>query len=175
MQLSGGMFVRRKNSLAEWWKSDGQFYYLVHDTSPDKDSQGNERVYTLTKGGVVGAPMMPTLLVLNQSWTESGTHLVQFRAKSDCRLLPENSGSAQNSVTLIRYEKNFVFNTYGQNLMFDEVIWLKHKTETQIYGRKDGKPCGWIGWQAPWGQTEPVEIYWDRPPMPTEPNRYCPW
>lgn len=175
MSLSGGMFVRRKNALGEWWKVDSQFFYLVHDTSPSKDSQGTERVYTLTKNGTPGAPMIPVSLALNQAWQEPGSHNVQFRAKSDCRLLNENSGDAQNSVILVRYEKNFTFNRYGQNLTFDEVVWLKHKTETQIYGRKGGKSCGWIGWSAPWGESEPVEIYWDRPTMTTEPNRYCSW
>lgn len=175
MLLKGGLFVRRKNALAEWWKSDTQFYYLVHDTSPAPDSQGNERVYTLSKNAVAGAPMMPLSLAVNQSWQESGTHNVQFRAKSDCRLLSENSGAAQNAAALVRYEKNFTFNRYGQNLIFDEVIWLKHKTETQIYARKDGKPCGWIGWSAPWGESETVELYWDRPPMMQEPNRFCSW
>jgi Peptidase family M23 len=179
LQLGNGLYVRRKNQLAEWWKVDGQYFYLVHDTSPapaeSGPEQGIERVYTITKGGQPGAPKNPLAMAVGQSWTESGSHQVQFKAKADCKLLVTNSGNATNTAVLTDYKQNYVFNGYGQNLKFEEVIWLQTGQETQIYGRKDGKPCGWLGGSAPWWSSEPVEIHWDRPPMVSEPNRYCSW
>lgn len=176
MILENGLFVRRKNNLAEWWRMGDQYYYLIHDTSPSPGSQGIERVYTLTRNGFPGAPMMPLALGMNQPWSESGTHHVQFRSKTNCSPLSENSGEATNTASLIRRERNYVFNSYGQNLMIDEAIWIKTAGgEIQIYGRKNGKSCGWIGWEAPWGRSEVVEIHWDRPAMTTEPNRFCSW
>ncbi len=102
-----------------------------------------------------------------------GLEAVVFRARDDCRPLGENSGQAQNHSTVTRHERNYTFNRYGQELTFDEVIWEKTGVETQIYGRKDGKSCGWIGWDAPWGSCEPVEIHWNRGRMSREPNRMC--
>lgn len=175
LDLGGGLYVRRKNQLAEWWKVDGSFFYLVHDTSPDKGQEGIERVYTLTKNGVAGAPKNPLSMKVGQKWTESGTHHVQFRAKQGCANLSENSGNATNSAELVAHKTNYIFNSFGQNLKVDEAIWIKTGDETQIYARKDGKAIGWCGWSAPWGSSEIVELYWDRAPMTTEPNRYCSW
>lgn len=175
MLLSGGMYVRRKNSLAEWWRKTSTHFELLHDTSPSNGTQNIPRVYTITKNGLVGAPKNPIMMQQGVQWSESGNHHVQFRAKSDCKLLGENSGYAQNSAILIDYKTNYTFNTFGQNLTFDEVIWIKTGVETQLYGRIDGKPAGWIGWAAPWGSSEPVEIHWDRGAMTHEPNRYCNW
>lgn len=175
MDLGGGSFVRRKNDLGEWWRVDGQFFYLIHDTSPDVGGEGVERVYTLTKGSLPGAPKNPLSMTVGQSWQEAGTHYVQLRAKEGCRLLSENSGFAQNTAVLVDHKTNYTFNAYGQGLTFDEVVWIKTGVEMQIYGRKDGKAVGWIGWEAPWGKSEPVEVHWDRPPMTAEPKRYCSW
>jgi hypothetical protein len=175
MSLPGGFWVRRKNQQGEWWKQDSQFYYLVHDTSPAPGSQGVERLYTLTKNGIPGAPKNPLQMALGGAWQESGSHHVQFKAKNNCALLPENSGNAQNTAVLTRHETNYTFNTYGQGLVFDEVIWIQTGQETQIYGRHNGQSAGWLGWSAPWGQSEPVEIYWDRGRMTQEPNRICPF
>lgn len=175
MDLGGGMFVRRKGNNGEWHKVDGQFFYLIHDTSPDKDSQGNDRVYSLYKDGKAGAPKSKLLQAVNETWVEPGAHVVQFRSKSSCLPLPENSGTAVNSSRITRYERNYTFNRYGQNLTFDEVVWEKTGVETQIYGRKDNRSCGWIGWESPWGESEPVEIHWDRGRLTQEPKRWCNW
>lgn len=177
MELGGGVYVRRKNNLAEWHKRDGTFFYLIHDTSPAPGAEGIERVYTLYKSNVPGAPKSKIQQVVGELWTESGTHLVQFRAKDGCRNLSENSGNATNSSKITRYEKNYTFNGYGQNLTFEEVVWEQTGGETQIYGRRNGRSCGWIGWQeTPTSPvTEPVEIYFDRGKMTVEPNRYCNW
>lgn len=175
MQLGNGLFVRRKNSLGEWHRYDNTYFYLVHDTSPAPGSEGVERVYTLYKDGAAGAPKSAIQQVVGEKWFEIGLHHVQFRAKDNCRDLAENSGSAQNSSKIVRYERNYTFNGYGQNLTFDEVIWEQTGQETQIYGRKDGKSCGWIGWAAPWGSSEPVEIHWDRGRLTEEPDRFCNW
>jgi GH25 family lysozyme M1 (1,4-beta-N-acetylmuramidase) len=175
MDLGGGMFVRRKGNNGEWHRHNGQFFWLIHDTSPDVGDEGIPRVYTLYKNGVPGAPKSKVFQAVGEQWKEEGVHHVQFRAKADCRLLAENSGAASNSSIITRYEKNFTLNRYGQNLTFDEVIFEKTGVETQIYGRKDGRSCGWIGWSAPWGESEPVEIHWNRGRLTVEPKRWCNW
>lgn len=175
LDLGGGMFVRRKNELAEWWKVDNQYFYLIHDTSPDVDSQGNARLYTLTKNGIPGAPKNPINMSVGQSWQESGSHHVQFRAKSNCQPLSENSGNATNTAVLVDYKTNYTFNAYGQNLILNEVVFIQTGVETQIYARHNNKVVGWCGWKSPWGSSEIVELYWNRPIMVNEPNRYCFW
>jgi hypothetical protein len=175
MELGGGVFVRRKGNNGEWHKRDGQYFYLIHDTSPDKDSSGNDRAYTLYKDGKPGAPKSKLAQAVNELWTETGTHTVQFRSKIGCLPLAENSGVASNSSRITRHEKNYTFNRYGQSLTFEEVIWEQTGKETQIYARKDGRACGWIGWSAPWGESEPVEIHWDRGRLTQEPKRWCNW
>lgn len=173
MELADGLFVRRKNTNGEWHRYDSSYFYLVHDTSPDVGTEGVARVYTLYKDNTPGAPKSRRRQSVGEVWRENGLHRVRFRARHDCRDLTENSGMAQNSSVITRFERNYTFNRYGQNLTFDEVIFERTGVETQIYGRKDGKSCGWIGWQAPWGSSEPVAIYWDRGRLTTEPNRYC--
>jgi murein DD-endopeptidase MepM/ murein hydrolase activator NlpD len=175
MDLGGGMFVRRKGSNGEWHRHNGHFFWLIHDTSPDVGKEGIERVYTLYKNGQPGAPKSKVFQAVGELWKEDGVHHVQFRAKADCRKLDENSGAASNSSIITRHEKNYTFNRYGQNLTFDEVIFERTGVETQIYGRKDGKSCGWIGWEAPWGSSEPVEIHWNRGRLTVEPKRWCNW
>ncbi len=173
LELGGGLFVRRKNSLGEWHRYDDEFFYLVHDTSPAPGTEGIDRVYTLFKDGRPGAPKSRRRQAVGEEWHEAGLHSVVFRAKEGCRPLGENSGQAQNHSTIVRYERDWTFNRYGQGLTFDEVIWERTGVEMQIYSRKDGKSCGWIGWDAPWGSCEPVEIHWDRGRMTHEPSRVC--
>ncbi|MFW6183539.1 MAG: N-acetylmuramoyl-L-alanine amidase, partial [Chloroflexota bacterium] len=175
LELGNGLFVRRKNRNGEWHRYDDTHFYLVHDTSPDADSNGVARVYTLFKDGQPGAPKSKLEQRVGETWQEDGKHLVQFRAKDDCRALAENSGEAQNSSVIVRYEQDYTFDSYGQALTFDEVVWEKTGVETQIYGRKDGRSCGWIGWQSPWGVAEPVELHWDRDRLTKEPDRVCDW
>ncbi len=174
MVLGNGVFVRRKNNLGEWWTVDGK---LIHDTSSAPAEIGPEagiaRVYTLYKNDIPGARKFPRYMKLGNSWTENDVHFVQFRAKNGCKNLNTNSGYAQNTCVFARHEKNVTFNTYGQNLTIDEVIWLNTGSETQIFGKHNGVPIGWIGWEAPWGRSEIVELYFDRGIMTQEPNRYC--
>jgi hypothetical protein len=173
MELGGGLFVRRKGGNGEWHRYDSQFFYLVHDTSPAPGTEGVERVYTLYKSGQPGAPKSKRYQAVGEEWNEDGLHTVTFRAREGCRPLGENSGQAKNHSTITRHERNYTFNTYGQNLTFDEVVWEQTGVETQIYGRKDGRACGWIGWAAPWGSSEPVEIHWNRGRLTQEPKRIC--
>ncbi len=173
MELGGGLFVRRKGGNGEWHRYDDHYFYLVHDTSPDVGAEGIERVYTLYKDGVPGAPKSRRFQAVGEEWHEAGLHRVQFRARQGCRPLAENSGDAQNHSTIVRHERDYTFNGYGQALTFDEVIWERTGVETQIYGRKDGRACGWIGWVAPWGSSEPVEIHWNRGRLTVEPQRWC--
>lgn len=173
MDLGGGLFVRRKGSNGEWHRYDDQFFYLVHDTSPDVGTEGVARVYTLYKDGKPGAPKSKRYQAVGEAWVENGLHRVRFRARHGCRDLMENSGEAQNRSTITRRVYNYTFNRYGQGLTFDEVLFEQTGVEAQIYGRKDGRSCGWIGWEAPWGSSEPVAIYWDRGRLTQEPERYC--
>jgi hypothetical protein len=175
MELGGGMYVRRKNSQGEWWRRDASLFHLIHDTSPDPGGDGVPRLYTLYKGGAAGAPKNPVSMTVGTVWRESGHHFVQFRARHGCYDLNENSGFSQNSAVITRLESNFTFNSYGQNLTFDSVIWIQTGVETQVYARKDGRSCGWVGWAAPWGYSEPVEIHWNRGRMTQEPDRICSW
>lgn len=175
MALGGGLFVRRKNGLGEWWRVDDDYFYLIHDTSPAPGSDGMQRVYTLTKNGRPGAPKNRVTQRVGEAWQEAGTHHVQFRAAAGCMALTENSGEAQNLAAVTRYEMSYTFNRYGQHLTFDEAVWLQTGAETQIYGRIDGRAAGWIGWEAPWGASEVVEVHWDRGVMTEEPERYCSW
>ena len=173
MELGGGLFVRRKGNNGEWHRYDDHYFYLVHDTSPAPGAEGIERVYTLTKDGVPGAPKSRRFQAVGEEWHEAGLHRVQFRARQGCRPLAENSGDAQNHSVIVRHERDYTFNGYGQGLTFDEVIWERTGAETQIYGWKDGRACGWIGWDAPWGSSEPVEIHWNRGRLGEEPERCC--
>jgi hypothetical protein len=173
MELGGGLFVRRKGGNGEWHRYDDRYFYLVHDTSPAPGAEGIERVYTLYKDGMPGAPKSRRFQALGEAWQEDGLHRVQFRARHGCRPLAENSGMAQNRSIIVRHERNFTFNRYGQQLTFDEVIWERTGVEMQIYGRQDGRSCGWIGWDAPWGSSEPVEIHWGRGRLRVEPERCC--
>jgi hypothetical protein len=174
MDLGNGMWVRRKNVNGEWWKIANGYAWLIHDTSPSPQLDGKTRVYTLYENNVPGAKKNPLLMALNETWTNTAAHWVQFRSKIGCNNLEENSGWATNFTKLVDYKQNYTFNTYGQNLKFDEVIWLLTTNgEVQIYGKKDGKVCGWLGWQSEWSSSEPVELYWDRGVMTVEPNRFC--
>jgi len=67
MQLGGGLWVRRKNSLGEWWRIADGFAWLIHDTSPAQGSQGVERVYTCYKSGLPGAPKNPMAMTIGQT------------------------------------------------------------------------------------------------------------
>jgi len=173
MELGGGLFVRRKGNLGEWHRYDESFFYLVHDTSPDAGTEGIPRVYTLYKNGKPGAPKSRRYQAVGEQWHEQGLHRVQFRARDDCRALAENSGDAQNHSVIERHERNYTFNRYGQGLTFEEVIWERTGVEVQIYGRMNGRSCGWIGWVAPWGSSEPVEVHWNRGRLAREPERVC--
>jgi len=174
MDLGNGLWVRAKNSNAEWWEMDSNYAYLVHDTSPSPQSDGTERVYTLTTNGVVGSKKNPLKMSVNYRWNEPSPHHVQFRAKNGCRELSENSGSATNYATLVTHEYNKVFNSYGQNIVVDEYIELETShQEYQGYAKKDGRVVGWCSWRSPWGNSEITELYWDRGKLEQEPNRYC--
>lgn len=172
LDLGGGMWVRAKNRNGEWWQLDDDYAYLLHDTSPADDKKGNERVYTLYKNGKVGAPKNPRRMALQSKWREETPHFIQFRAKKDGRKLDTDTGERSNECVLIHHEFNYTFNAYGQNLTLDEVIWLQYGAETQIYAKHQGRVVGWVGWEAPQGKSEIVELYWDRAELQQEPSTY---
>jgi len=173
--IDANTMVMRKNSNGEWYRFENGYRLRLLDTSPGADSQGTARVYRMTQNGAVGGRVNPYTIEAEKEWVDSGTHHVQFYAKDDCRELSENSGYVL-SFCEARVQKNVLFNGYGQNLLFDEVLYLKtNNGEEQLYGIYQGKKAGWIGWMALWGKAEIVEIYFDRGVMTQEPQRYCSW
>lgn len=162
-----GTWVMAKGSNGEWWRFDSQFIYLVEDTSPAPDSQGRARFYRVTPG-MWCQRMQEVGVTFND-----GGHVVQFYSKSTCEPLDENSGQASNNTTVLRLEDNYTFNTYGQNLTLDQVLFVQGNTEIQIFARHEGKALGRVGWQAEWGESEIVELYFDRPPLSQPPQRFC--
>jgi hypothetical protein len=176
------LFVRRKGDNGEWHGYNSDYFYFFHDTSPDVNKDENvPRVYTLyeRQGGPAGAKKSKVHQAVGEQWVAPANHWVQFRAKGNCRPLAGNTGEARNTSVIVRYEQNYTFNRYGQGLTFDEVVWESGvgsgPQEVQIYGRKGGKSCGWIGWSSSWAWSEPVEIFWNRGRLTTEPKRYCGW
>lgn len=176
MALGDGKWVVYVGGNGRWYQWMGPLVWQIADTSPGKDSQGNARMYVVFKDGVAGAPIAMLQQRVGETWIEDGEHTVQFYAESDCRELPENSGKAQNTAVIERYEAPHTFDTYGQNLTVDEAIWIRTGgDEVQVYARKDGKCIGWCGWTAPWGQSELVELHWNRGELQREPDRVCDW
>lgn len=178
LDLGGGMWVRRKGGNAEWWREDGSYAYLIHDTSPGPDSSGRDRCYTIHKDGTAGnSPKNPVIMQLNQRWDEVGNHFVQFSYKDNCEEISDPpTGYNSNWATLVGHYFNYNINSYGQNITLDEVIVLETtNSEFQFYAKHAGKTLGWVGWQSSWGSSELIEIHYDREPLNQEPDRYCNW
>lgn len=175
MWIDDKTVVMRKNQNGEWYRFVGNYRERLLDTSPGPDSQGTQRVYRMTQDGTVGGRVNPTTINEGKRWVDTTSHHVQFYAKDGCRELPENSGDVVSACEA-RLEKNVTFNAYGQNLTFDEVVYvMTNNGEEQMYGVYQGQVVGWIGWVATWGRTEPVEIHFNRGVLTQEPNRYCSW
>lgn len=164
-----GQWAMQKNNPqhAEFWAYDTNHIYLTMDTSPAPASDGTDRFYVVTPG-----QWAKRYMAVGETFNDGG-HTVQFYSKTTCQPHPENSGQATNQTTLVAIKQNYTFNTYGQNITLDEVIFIKGGVETQIFARHQGKALGRVGWQAPWGQSEIVELYFDRPPLNQPPQKYC--
>lgn len=156
-----------KNSLAEFWEFDNNYIYLKKDTSPAPDSQGNDRLYIVEPGKYAKRYMS-----IGETYNDGG-HYVQFYRKSDCQPLSENSGHSGNNTTVLRLEENYTFNTYGQNLTLDEVLFIQGNTEIQVFARHNGKSLGRVAWMSSWGNSEIVELYFDRGELTEPPEEYC--
>ena len=153
--------------IAEFWTFDDNFIYLKADTSPDPDSQGTPRLYKVNPGRYAKKFMR-----VGETFNDGGHH-VQFYAKEDCRMLPENSGYSANNTTFVAFERNYRFNRYNQNIILDEVIILRGNVEMQFFARHQGRSLGRVAWQSPWGDSEIVELYFDRGRLTMPPRRYC--
>lgn len=153
--------------IAEFWAFDDNFIYLKQDTSPDPDSQGTPRLYKVEPGRYARRVMR-----VGDVYHDGG-HYVQFYAKSDCRMLPENSGHSSNNTRVLKLERNYRFNRYGQNIVLDEVLFLQGNSETQVFARHQGRALGRVAWASPWGDSEIVELYFDRGQLTMPPRRYC--
>ena len=168
MDLGNGRMVMRKNSDGEWYRFENGYRLRERDSSP-----GDGRLYIMTQNGLEGGRVNPESIVLGETWTDSTFHHVQFYSKDGCVADPLNSGDVVSFCRATKAE-NVTFNTYGQNLTFDEVVYLEtNNGETQMYGVYQGVRCGWIGWTSDWGTAEPVEIHFGRGVMTEEPKRYC--
>ena len=44
--------------------------------------------------------------------------------------------------------------------------------ETQVFARHNGKALGRVAWYSSWGESEIVELHWDRG-MVTAPQEFC--
>lgn len=169
---SSGRWAMVKNQTppyeyAEFWSHDSQYIYLTKDTSPADASDGTKTMYIVNPGRWAKRRMR-----VGETFNDGG-HVVQFYNKLTCEPHPERSGNASNTTTLLDYRTNFTFNRYGQGITLDEVIFLKGNTEIQIFARHNGVAYGRVGWDAPWGQSEVVEIRTDRGILTVPPREFC--
>ncbi len=163
-----GRWAMVKNNKAEFWRTDGTYIYLEKDTSPaPAPSDGTERFYTV-RPGRWALNKMSAGQVFND-----GGHVVQFYNIITCAPHPDNSGSAANKTTVLALKKPHTFNTYGQNMTLDEVLFIQGNTETQIFARHQGKSLGRVAWSSPWGNSEIVALYWDRGKLERPPFNPC--
>jgi hypothetical protein len=184
MSLGNGVFVRSKSSngtSAEWWKLDGNYAYLIADTSPAPDT-----MYTIAKNGTVGnSPKNPVYMYLGEYWQESGSHFVQFKYKNGCANITQPpTGTNVNTAKLLWRNQSYQFPKMPVTL--DVIALLTTNGETQLYAKTNqqsashyavpvGLSIGWCGWFAEWGRAELEELYWNRGQLTKEPNRYCGW
>ena len=182
MDLGGGLWVRRKGNNAEWWRSGS---YLIHDTSPE-NVNGRSVCYTIYKDGKAGQSQKnPQYMMTGETWQETGSHFVQFKYKDGCGLVTEPpTGNNRNSCTLLWRNKAYKFPKLPVTL--DVIALMTTNNEVQLYAKTNaesathykvpvGLPVGWVGWDAPWGEANIEELYFDRGTLKQEPERYCNW
>ena len=169
LPLTGIQDVRVKNQTeGEWYEYRSDGVYRLRDTSPANDSQGNERLYTLSPGKI--APGEATVGVVY-----AYTNEVQFWRKSDCEPLGENSGTAVSTFCLKGVVQNYTFPETGVTV--DWLYVTEQTNEIQLYAITDGRVIGWCGGGAEqennvWsGQL--AEIHYDRQIPATPPEGYC--
>jgi hypothetical protein len=183
MDLGGGCWVRAKNTLAEWWRQDGQHAYLIRDSSP-LDINGRKTCYTISKGGVVGAsPKNPAQMAINQTWQETGAHFVQFYYMSDCaKITTPPTGNNTNWSKLLWRNASYKFAALP--VTFDVIALETTNGEIQLYAKINaesaarynvpaGLSLGWVGWESAWGRGEFEELYFDRGQLAQEPAWGC--
>jgi hypothetical protein len=164
----GGYWAMVKNSLAEFWHTDGTYIYLTSDTSPGNcPSHDRDRCYKVNPGRWCLNYMTGGVAF------HDGGHHVQFYHKDNCSTCADNSGGSSNTTTVTRIEHDHTFNRYGQNITLDEVIFVQGNTETQIFARHDGKALGRVGWVSDWGNSEIVELHWNRGALQDPPEGCC--
>lgn len=166
-----GYFVRVKNhEQGEWYSSDG--LQRIRDTSPAPDTQGNERLYLQYTNGQSGGQIAPSSCQIGVTYRYRSD--VQFKRKSDCALLAENSGNAESTFTLTAVHDDY---TFSNGFTVDRLFITVQTGETQLYAWKDGLVMGWCGGGAEQSNNEwggmPSELYWDRQIPQDEPNQYC--
>ena len=166
--------VRVKNTNeGEWYEYRADGVYRLRDTSPAPDSMGNERLYLLSINGVLGGKIAPAVAEVGKTY--SYTNEVQFKRKSDCQNLSENSGLAPSTFLLKEVLDNYTFPETGFKV--DRLYVTVQTGEVQLYGVKNGRLLGWIGGGANqdnnvWGG-EIAEVYFDREIPQNEPPQYC--
>ena len=150
-----------KNQAETWrsehWYWDDTYIYLKRDYTPEPaPSDGTRRFYVVTPGRWARRFMQE-----GQSFNDGG-HTVQFFDLATGQPHPDNSGLNTNITTVASLHRNYPFNTYGQNLILDEVLFIQGNTEKQIFGKHAGLSLGRVGWASPWGRSEIVELHTDR-------------
>jgi murein DD-endopeptidase MepM/ murein hydrolase activator NlpD len=164
----GQWWAMQKNQLAEWWFYDDDYIYLREDTSPAPADDGTERCYKVTPGR-----WCRRFQRVGETFDDGG-HTVQFYSKATCQPHEQNSGQARNVTAVLSVRRPYTFNKYGQNLTLDEVLFVQGNTETQVFARHQGRPLGRVAWSSPWGESEIVELYFDRGRLAKAPARCCP-
>ena len=174
LRLSDIEDCRVKNTAqGEWYEYRTDGVYRLRDTSPAPDSKGNDRLYQQHTNGVLGGQIAPIEAEIGKVYEYFSD--VQFKRKSDCADLAENSGDNARSTFLL---KEIIDNhTFSTDVTVDK-LWVTVQTgEVQLYAEKDGRKLGWVGggssqdgntWSA-----ELSEIYFDRQIPQNEPDKYC--
>jgi murein DD-endopeptidase MepM/ murein hydrolase activator NlpD len=165
----GNVWFMQKNRLYEKYRFDNDFIYLIEDNSPAPADDGTDRFYRVDPGRYVRRHMA------HGEVFNDGGHYVQFYSKATCQPHPQNSGHASNN-SMVRFETNKLFNAYGQNIRIDEVMIVSAASgggEVQYFGRHNGKALGRVAWSSSWGESEIVELYFDRTPLQNPPEQPC--
>ena len=164
--------VRVKNANeGEWYFYGNGGVWRTRDTSPAPQSDGTARLYLLNDGS--GGQIAPNEATVGVTYAY--TNQVQFKAKSNCANLAENSGTAVSTFLLKEVIQNYTFPTTGFTV--DWLYVTVQTGETQLYAVHDGRRYGWVGGGASqdnnvWGGSL-AEVYYDRAIPPAEPPKFC--
>lgn len=148
-QRDGNDFWQVKNHQWEHLRVADGYIWRGVDTSPGP-LHGRNRAYIQWESGYNMARWCPRYMAIGQTWTGDGHH-VEFRFKDDCSVSLDNSGTAVNKCTLVRWINSITFKTGDlPSITVNDVIELyTHTTgETMFYARG----YGLVAWRNASGQ-----------------------